>query len=155
MSFLDVLKYLNELLPGILNFNQIGKDTTSFEVFMGAVENGFDNFQACNFPHNFDIIKFCDEKINDANYSKLIMKKVESLVFYGENEEHRRKIFFYLLDKGVPTSLTSESIAEILNRTEEYESEEKICATKFLRTDNGQPVLIQHDYPYDSQVGIL
>jgi hypothetical protein len=148
MPNLDTLKYLNELLPGILDFRKIGKRACPVDVFVWAIENGFDDFLACDYPFYFGVFKICAEKTNSVEYLGSVMENVETRILIDDADADTRKIFFYLLDKGIETSLTDETITEVFGHPEEDEPEEKICAVKFLTTDDKIPTLLYCDYPH-------
>jgi hypothetical protein len=145
---LYILKYLNERFPGSLDFDKIGKYGGSKEVFMWAVEQGFNNFQACDFPYNFEVFKICAEKTNSADYLKSVMENAETLISVGEIDKNIYKIFFYILDKGISTTLSNETIRQSFDDDVEDKPVSKICAAKFLTINEEQSTLLRYDYPY-------
>jgi hypothetical protein len=147
-SDLGILKYLNELSPGILDFNKIGKNARSVDIFMWAIENGFNDFLACDFSDNFHLFKICAEKINSVNYLKAVMEIVEEEIYYETTNEDARKIFLYLLDKGISSSLINgNTTPEIFCHVKQNKPEKKICAVEFLTKNDKPTKLLCYDYP--------
>jgi hypothetical protein len=154
---LSLLKYLNKLIPGAIDFNLLGKKYhNDTEIFKWVQEHGFNDYQNCSPSHNYAIFEICAHHMkDDQDYLVKIMKRLEFASCYEPLDDDEKKILDYLKERGISSTMDFD-ISSIESDDDSYDNEYSKMSSHLVGVTHldKKPCLLSFDYPFDVDEGI-